>query len=329
MTSREHINEYFNGQPFMLLCALALMVATGVALSMGVQPVVEETTGILYSVKWTLFGSGTLSAVVNVLCLLLTGGLMLALNKVFSFVRSVTRLFVSAFFLLQLAHPSGLVSFNAGTLLCLVTSVTVLPLFASFQDRHSQRSIFLVFALAATGSMFHYGFLALIPAFLLGFLNMGVLNLKGLLAMLFGLVTPFWIVLGMGMASLADFAMPHIQGIWNMGGHDGMDWVFITAALVAVIGLVLAVMNFMTIMNYRMQTRVYNAFFVFVLVMAVIAICIDYGHVAVYLPLLCLMTSVQVAHTHTLRATRPHRYLFLLLLIAGCIASFAVNVIKP
>ena len=114
-----------------------------------------------------------------------------------------------------------------------------------------------------------------------------------------------------------------------MGGHDGMDWVLMTAALVAAIGLVLAVMNFMTIMNYRMQTRVYNAFFVFVLVMAVIAICIDYGHVAVYLPLLCLMTSVQVAHTHTLRTTRPHRYVFLLLLIAGCIASFAVSVIKP
>ena len=89
----------------------------------------------------------------------------------------MTHLFVSSFFLLQLAHPASLVSLNAGTLLALVTSLSAMPLFAAFQDKHSQRRIFLLFALAAAGTMFNYGFLVLIPAFLLGFLNMGVLNI--------------------------------------------------------------------------------------------------------------------------------------------------------
>ena len=219
MSTREHTNEYFNGQPFMFLCALALIVATVVALSMGVQPPSAESTGLFFSIKGRLIEHGPLSAFINLACLFTTGGIMLALNKVFSYVRSVTHLFVSGFFLLQLANPAGLVSFNAGTLLCLLTTIAMLPLFASYQDRHAQRSIFLIFAILATGSMFHYGFLFLIPAFILGFLNMGVFNLKGVLAMLFGLVTPFWIVLGLSIAAPGSFTVPSIDGIWNLTGQ--------------------------------------------------------------------------------------------------------------
>ena len=103
MTTREHINEYFNGRPFMILCAIALMVVAAVALSMGVRPAPVESTGIFFSFGQVLIEAGPLSAAVNVLGLLATGGIMLALNKVFSYVRSVTHLFVSVFFLLQLA----------------------------------------------------------------------------------------------------------------------------------------------------------------------------------------------------------------------------------
>ena len=327
MTTREHINDYFNGQGFMILCALALIVATAVALSLGVAPHEGSASGIFFSLKGSLIDHQPSSAIVNVVCLLATGGIMLALNRVFSYVRVVTRLFVSAFFLLQLAHPSGLVAFNAGTLLCLVTALAVMPLFASYQDRHSQRSIFLIFALVAAGSMFHYGFLALIPAFILGFLNMGVLNLKGVLAMLFGLVTPFWIVLGLGIVSPADFTAPRINGVWSLTVQSLSSPVLVLAALTAVLGIVLAVMNFYTIMNYRMQTRVYNAFFVFVLITAVIALCIDYGDVAVFLPLLSLMVGVQVAHAHTLHTTNHLRYVFILLLVVGCLAFCAANIL--
>ena len=270
MTTREHINEYFNGRPFMVLCALALIAATVVALMLGVHSAPAESEGLFFSLKGRLIEHGPLSVSINVLSLLATGGIMLALNKVFSYVRAVTHLFVSAFFLLQLAHPAGLVSFNAGTLLCLLTSIAILPLFASYQDRHAQRSIFLIFAIVAAGSMFHYGFLFLIPAFILGFLNMGVFNLKGLLAMLFGLVTPFWIVLGLGIVAPSGFTAPHINGIWTLSGQPWTNLTLVLAVITALLGIVLAVMNLMTIMNYRMQTRVYNAFFVFVLVMAVI-----------------------------------------------------------
>ncbi len=329
MTKSEHINEYYNGRSFMLLCAVAMVAATVMALWMGVKPVGNQGSGIFFSLQGELFDGGALSAGVNLLCLLVTGAIILAVNKVYTFVRSMTHLFVSSFFLLQLAHPSGLVALNAGTLLSLVTAISVLPLFASYQDKHAQRSIFLIFAIVATGSMFHYGFVALLPAYLLCFLNMGALNLKGLLAMLFGLVTPFWIVLGLGIVSPSAFAMPSVNGIWNLSFTPQTNVVLTLAVLTAVTGIVLAVMNLMTIMNYRMQTRVYNAFFVFVLVMTVIALCIDYSDVAVFLPVLNLMVGVQVAHAHTLHTTNHHRYVFMVLLIVGCCAFCAASILLP
>lgn len=324
MSTHEYTNEYFNGRSFMVLCAVLLVAVAFAAVALGIQPPVTQGHGVFFSFKSPLIANGTLSAVVNVLCLLLTGGILLAVNKVFTFVRSMTHLCASAFFLLQLANPSGLVSFHAGTLMCLVMALTLPPLFAAYQDRHSQRSIFLIFALVATGCMFHYGFLILIPAFLLGFLNMGVLNLKGLLAMLFGLVTPFWIVLGLGIVHPADALAPQ----WMALHWPAVNPLIVLAAATAVLGIVLAAMNLHTIMNYRMQTRVYNAFFIIVLVLTVIAMCWDHQDLDVFLPLLNLMVAVQVGLVHSLR-NAPLRYIFLLLFAAGCVGFCVVNLMMP
>lgn len=320
MTTREHINDYFNGRPFMVLCALALVVTAATALSIGVSPAADEFTGLFFSFKGSIIESGPLSAAINVLCILLTGGILLAVNKLFTFARSMTHLFASAYFLLQLAYPQGLVSLHAGTLICLVTALTLPVLFATYQDRHSQRRVFLISALLSAGCLFHYGFLFLIPAFVIGYLYMGVLNLKGMLATLFGLVTPMWIVLGLGIASPSDVVAP----LWMAQQWPTMSPTLVLAAVTAMMGIVLAAINLHTIMNYRMQTRVYNMFFIIVLMLALIALCLNPQAINVYLPLLSLMVAVQVALVHSLR-TSPYRYIFLLLLIAACAGCCIVN----
>jgi hypothetical protein len=153
---------------------------------------------------------------------------------------------------------------------------------------------------------------------------MRAMGLKGVLAMMFGLVTPFWITLGLGLASPADFAMPHYEGFWQMPQAAWGSHLIMMVAAIAILGMVLAGMNLYTIMNYRLQTRVYNIFFIIVLLLTIVALCLDFKHFAVYLPLLNLTVAVQVAHVHTLRAA-PYRYLFILLFTAACLASCAFN----
>ena len=157
---------------------------------------------------------------------------------------------------------------------------------------------------------------------------MRAMGLKGVLAMLFGLVTPFWIAMGLGIASPADFALPHYEGFWQMPQEAWASHLTILVAVTAVLGAVLAVMNLYTIMNYRPQTRVYNIFFIIVLVLAIIAICFDFKKLVVYLPLLNLTVAVQVAHVHTLRTAAPYRYLFILLFTAACLTSCVANLMQ-
>jgi len=323
MTRSEHINEYFNGRGFMLFCALMLVAVTVVALAIGVEPTNIQGEGIFFTLQGAFIETGPVSAAINVLCLLATGGILLALNKVFTFVRSMTHLFVSAFFLLQLAHPSGLVSLNAGTLLGLMGAVTLMPLFASFQDSHAQRSIFLIFALVATGVMFHYGFLMLIPVYLLGFANMRVLDFKGMLAMLIGLVTPFWIVMGLGITSPSDAHLPQ----WALMERPQLTIQFGMALATSAIGIALMVMNLLTVVNYRMQPRVYNISLMIMLVMVIITLCLDYHDLAVFLPLLNLMVAVQMAQAYTLGASFRFRNLFVLLLMVVCLAVATFSIL--
>jgi len=326
--AHEHINDYFNGRPFLLLCSLAMVAVSVMAVAVGVQPHQVEETGLLFKVGDGFFSSRLMSAAANVLALLMAGFFVLGVNKVFTFVRSMTHLVASAFFLLMIANPAALVSFNAGTLLCLVTAMSLMTLFASYQDSHSQRSIFLIFALLATGAMFRFAFVLLVPCALLGFINMRVMGSRGVLAMLIGLVTPFWIVFGLGIASPADIVLPHFDGLWTMEHvHQSLP-LYVLSAACGLLGIVLALMNLFTVLNYRQQPRVYNIFLMLLLVMVVIIMCLDGLEMAVFLPLLSLMVAVQIAQIHSLRK-HSLRFVFLLLLIAACVASCAYQLLMP
>jgi len=222
VTNRDRLNDYFNGRPFALWCAVALVLAALAALALGKESSAHGGTGFFFTVNDSLIDNPRLSAIINVGCTLLTGVIMLGLNKVFSYVRTVTSLFVSAFFLLQLANPLGLVTFDAGTALCLAMVLSLMPIFSSYQDSHSQRSIFLVFVVAAAGSMFHYAFLLLIPVYILGLLYMRALNFKGLLAMIIGLVTPVLDYPGAGHRALQRLqSAAHRRGVARAGTFAG------------------------------------------------------------------------------------------------------------
>ena len=108
-----------------------------------------------------------------------------------------------------------------------------------------------------------------------------------------------------------------------------LDLTLILAAATAILGIVLAVSNLFTIMNYRMQTRVYNVFFIILLVMVVIAIAVGLQSIQTLLPLLSLMVAVQVAQAHTIRTAVHHRYVLMLIFIACCVGLAAAQILKP
>lgn len=310
--------DFLNGRTFMTLSGVLLIVTA--LLAVGRVPTAHADSGIYFDMPAVLMQPGWLSAVINVACLLGIGALVLVVNKVFSFVRSMTSIFVAAFFLLEVAVPVTSNAFNTGTALCLMLVLGVLALFASYEDIRSQGRIYLTMTVLSAACLWQWAFVVLIPAFALGFMYMRAMDFRGFLALLLGLATPFWIVFGLGLVHpVDDFRPLEINAVWDTLDLTQMRLLVTWVAVLVVLSLLLTVVNLMTILNYRLQFRVYNAFFIIVTLLCLVAICVDYRDMVVFVPLLNLCVAIQVAHSFTL-SNQPKRHYAMWVFVAVTVA---------
>ena len=146
-----------------------------------------------------------------------------------------------------------------------------------------------------------------------------------MIAAAIGLFTPFWIVLGLGLASPTDLRLPIIDPMWDAIDLSHVRLLVGWVAFTLVLTIVTTAMNLIAIYNYRLQLRVYNTFFVMTTLLAVMAMCIDYHNLTSYLPLVNLCLSVQIAHAFTI-SKFPKRHFLLIALAVACIAAAASSI---
>ena len=325
MTRDEHINDFLGGRTFMVLAAICLTLVS--LFWSGLASGEISTTGIFFSLKLSESFPTMLATAINLAAILAIGGATLLLNKMFNFVRTYTFIFVSMFFLLEAASPATAAMIRPGTALCIVAVAGVLPLFASYENTQSQGRIFLTMAILAAMCLFQWTFLVLIPAFFIGFIQMRTMHLRGVLAAMLGLITPFWIVVGLGLVNpVADFHPFEVSSLWEHLQKDQLQLLVAWTSTVAVLSIILTVMNLFTIINYRLQFRVYNAFFMTLNVLVIIAMAADYKDLSNFLPLLNLCLAVQIAHWFTLR-NHPKRHLLIFAIIAAVAAVGVCTVV--
>ena len=322
----EKINEFLNGRPFAIISGILLIIAALLFVTTGKNPPADVGNGIFFNIEGVFINHALGSMLVNVACVLGIGLMMNALNKTYNFVRAFTFVFVSAFFLLEMSNPLTSSVFNIGTALCLTLVAGPFILFTTYQDKRAQYSILLVMVILSFCTMFHWMFIVLIPCFVLGFFYMRAMNLRSALAMCIGLLTPFWILLGMGVVKPADFTLPDLITMWDSLEFKQTLMLGVWTAIIALATLVLTVVNLFTIYNYRLQLRVYNAFFAMVTIIIILAMCIDYQDMATYVPILNLCLSVQVAHAFTV-APFTKRYFIVVGLAALCLIEFGISLL--
>ena len=91
---------------------------------------------------------------------------------------------------------------------------------------------------------------------------------------------------------------------------------------VALLTLVLTVVNLLTIFNYRLQTRVYNAFFTTLATLSVIMMVVDFNNILIYVPMLNMCLAIQVAHVFTISKFAKKHFIF----SAGLVVAAVVYV---
>ena len=324
---REHeINKFLNGRQFFILAAVLFVFSTIMAAVSGLSVTQGSTAGVCFSSISTLALPPFISTLLSVVGIIGVCAVLSLINKIYSFTRDVTYIFASSFLLLSIVYPEIVTRLSDGTILALIVVWLSYLLFSTYQSMYPQRRVFLISVILSCCCMFQYTFVYLIPVFFIGFLQMRAMYIRSALAMLFGLVTPFWIVLGLGIIGLEDLHAPQLANVWEHLGVEQYRNVIILLSVTAFVTLVLLIANVLQIINYKMQVRAYNGFFLVLTILTMIVMAVDFDNVMVYFPVLNLCLSIQIAHSFTIQKYL-RRYIPYLLFVLSCLGVFVWRVL--
>lgn len=325
MIREREINKFLNGRQFFILAAVLFVFSTILSTACDLSAVQGSTAGVCFTSISVLSLPPFLSTLLSMISIVGVCALLSLVNKIYSFTRDVTYLFASSFLLLNITYPEITTRLCDGTLLALVVVGLTYLLFSTYQSGYPQRRVFLISVILSCCCMFQYTFVYLIPVFFIGFLQMRAMHIRSALAMLFGLITPFWIVLGLGFVGFEELQAPQLVNVWEHLGVEEYRNIIIQLSVTAFVTLVLLFTNVLQIINYKMQVRAYNGFFLVLTILTMIVMAVDFDNVMVYLPVLNLCLSIQIAHTFTIQKYL-RKYIPYLLFIMLCLGVFVWRV---
>lgn len=246
---------------------------------------------------------------------LLIAILMVVLNRMHNFIRSISVVFATLFMLMQVSTPDTSVQFYGGQLLAVVALAAMMMLFSCYGGAGGNRRIFLIFFLPVLGCTCLYCMAYLMPIFIIGLLQMRVFAPRTLVAAGIGIITPAWILVGLGIVDPTTLSMPHFTGIFS-GIDDGETvHLLLIATVTTAICIAAWIMNFTKVIAYNARNRAYNGFLSMLSCATIIMMIIDYSSLLIYLPLLNVCAAYQAGHFIAVR--RPvYGYIYILSLIA-------------
>lgn len=257
-------------------------------------PAIATGRGLVEGVGTAEMVTGSLSLLLS---LLLTGaimGAMVLINSTYNMLRTSSQLYLAVFAVMQAASPLISIRLCSGSLVALVILSAIGLMYSVYQQpRTGTRRIFLVFLLLSAGAMAQYAFLAYIPVFIAGCAQMRAFKFRSLLAAIVGLVTPWWIALGLGLIHFSQITLPTGLSIYSdLGSADTLQ---LAAVIIATVlsGIIITFMNMVKTYAYNAKARSFAGLLVTVTLATVILTVIDFANVTAYLTLLNCCVAYQ------------------------------------
>lgn len=218
------------------------------------------------------------------------------INKDFNVLRSNSRLQLGLFALMAASVPGLVVNINSGVCVALVVNLALWLLFSSYDNPSRVRRIFLAFMLLSAGVAMQYCFVLYLPVLWLVTAQMQIFNIRSFLASVFGIATPWIILLGFGIVDPADFHFPHVIGLFGAFAEDSAVYFLVVSAFTAFLLIAAIVLNLSRTIAYNARSRAFNGALTIVSLVTVGAILLNYNNLLAYLPLLNACAAFQITH---------------------------------
>lgn len=308
--------RFLRSQGSAVLMALAALFMICRAFSSGIVNDISDFRTIAFSTPGAWFGSGVFSLWMSILSLVLVAVLLAYINRRYNILRSASFFFCAYFLFTVACIPFEAVRFTGANLLALTLMGATWVLFSIYNRRISSRRVFIVFFLLGLGLLFEYCFLLYVPVFLLGMGQMKIFRFKKILAAGIGLITPAWIVWGLGLTDLPElpvlcFTPPSL--LLSIPG----GWPLLTAtALTILSGIFFGVYNLLKIMAFNARSRAYNGFLAILSIATGLFALLNFTNIGFYLILLNACNAFSIGHFFRFTVKRRGYIPVLVLMIA-------------
>lgn len=277
------------------VAGILMLAAARIAFQRGEITYFLADRGIFFDSANLWISDHWVTMAVNTGLILATALCWLFMIQIFNPFRALTSLPASFFLIMMLSVPDITDQFYTGTLLAVVIPGCLALLWTSFANTTRLRHIFLLFVILSGLTMTQYCFAFYIPVFIIGCVQMKIFSLKTVIAIVIGLVTPWWIALGFGLIDTTEFHMPEMSGLFAAMDTERIVNIVLVTVTTAALLIVAWFANVMNVLNLNANLRAFNGSISIISVFTLIAIIADFNNAAIYLPTLMLLASYQLA----------------------------------
>lgn len=291
--SPDRLTNNVVSRPFAILLVVTGILFTFIGFHVALPPadVINRSFGLLSPNLW--ISNPLTSLLVNTALELVAIAMLLALNRSYNLMRDGQYLLPALFILMQSALPAIGERFSGGILLMWLMLGATAVLYSVYLRPDLTRRIFLIFALASAGVMIQYGFLIILPVLIIGCAQMRVMSFRTILAIILGLITPIWIVVGGGLIP-GGLQLPEFRLDFDIFESENITEL-ITVGFSMLTGIVTGLVNLVSVYARNARTRAFHGLLLVAGVMAGIGCVVDFSNMLFYIPLLNMATAYQVS----------------------------------
>ncbi len=305
---------------------IIMLVAARVAFQTGEVTYFGFDHGIIFESANLWIPNRWLTMVINTAILLVTALSWMFIIQLFNPFRAMTTLPASFFLVMVASMPDIMDQVYTGTILAMSIVVCLPLLWSSFADVGRLRHIFLLFFILSALSMTRYCFAVYIPVFLLGCVQMKIMSLRTIIACLLGIITPWWIALGVGLIDPQAIRLPDFSRLFSVFDFEGTLNLILVSVTTVVLLVVSWCANFMKVLTLNANLRAFNGSISLIALFTLLAMVADFANAVAYLPTLMLVTSYELSYMF---GTNPHdrRYVGILALMAVYLGFFVIRMV--
>lgn len=299
-----------------MLILVALAVVPSALLAYRSMPIdyIGGDRGLLYPSANLWITDHFVEMWVNIGVTFAMAALMIALNRTFNLLKTMTLLDSSLFLVMSMSTPWLLVQFHTGTVLTLTLLLCLFLLYSTYANPDGLKRVFLIFAILSAMSMTQYCYVVYMPVFIIGCAQMRIFGARTVSAIVLGIVTPWWIVLGSGLASVHDIHMPQMAALFN--SFDIVENLGLVMAVLLSTALLLIgwTLHFPRMIAYNAHMRAYNGTLSVLALVTLIAICADFANISAYAPTLFMCSAFYISRMFASKQA-PNSYMAILFIV--------------